>query len=162
MQIIKNIMLRLSRDKNLLLLIILLVLPFVVLGAMALMFSSKQIPTVKKAAVATERFLDGYDWRNIEGLPGAPFIKDQIKGNLLRINFESSALIGVPFNDMQASLPAYLEYMDKLYSQEENLSLPVYFAVRLAHMAQGGAKEDELNIFRLAVFQKLKSYGLVK
>ena len=118
--------------------------------------------TYSKNVEIESHFCDGHDWNRIDNLPINESDKMQLKGALLRVTIESSALSGFPMMTSSAGLTDYVQFVDKFYKINENIALPLFFALKLADLAKSGSDDITLTTFRLTVTQKLKNYGLMQ
>ncbi|MEI8176939.1 MAG: hypothetical protein WCG78_08745 [Candidatus Omnitrophota bacterium] len=122
----------------------------------------KTVPAAESAAAAEPKFNDGADWSAIDMLKAPDGPKQLIKGDILKLTIESSALSGNPLQNEHAVIPDYINYLDNFYRDPDNKPMPVFFALKIADMAGTGSDNASIAAYRLTVMQKLKNTGLIK
>ncbi len=105
---------------------------------------------------------DGFDWNNLSTFEIGNNEEQFLKSTLLKIAIESSALSAKPVIEGNAAIMQYVAYLNKFYQDPTNSKIPLFFALKIADMAKNKSAPREIEIYKLAVLQKLKSIGLVK
>lgn len=122
-------------------------------------------------ASAQYRFFDGLDWNKINtySIPSAD--KTRVKQMFLKTAYEVSLFNGAPVLVINADqkeflsvynkdFAAYVELVDRFYSDTKNLGFPLLFTLRIVDMSKNGAPADTIDKYRLAVISKLREQGL--
>ncbi len=155
--------------KNLVVWVIILSLALLVLVFLIFSFGgTKKNRIVPPAAVTPGQvgikanFCDGNDWKMVGALPVSDEQRIFLKQSLIRVAMESSALAGSPMVSSAAPIPDYMAYLDNFYQLNDNLSIPIFFGLKIADMAKNDFDNSAIIAFRLAVMQKLQVYGLIK
>lgn len=151
-----------STKKNIILFTSLLLAPILLFVFFFVVISSGKKTNTAATVASVARFCDGNEWKSIDSLNIPDVEKMQLKGALLKVSVESSALIGMPILASNAPFTEYISYVDKFYQIDQNLHLPVYFALKIADMAKNGADNAAITAYYTALTEKLKNYSLIK
>ncbi len=108
------------------------------------------------------RNLDSVNWNEIENFNIPPTDKLIVKLSMVRVCAEASIINGKPVLTSSGNLNEYVQYIDRFYSDKANADVPLFFAVKIADMAKGGANEMAIQGYRNLVLQKLRDIGIIK
>lgn len=144
-------------------LVLLIVLAVVIATGMVLLINTSVRTKITTKIEETEaKFCDGYDWQAIDSLFVGDAEKEQIREALLKLTIEGSSLSGTPVVRTYSTYQEYKLYLNKFYSMPENTKLPIFFALKMFDMAKADLPGASIDIYKMAVLQKLKSNNLIK
>ena len=156
----KDIVKFFSKNKNMVVLAVSSVVSMLIIIVLVTVFSHEK--TYSKNIDIVNRFCDGGDWERLNKLGISEADKSLIKGLLIKVSIESSALNGTPLLTSNAALPEYIDFVNAFYQTKENSVLPLFFALKMADLKQNNMDSAAIANYRLAVLGKLKNYGLIE
>ena len=117
-------------------------------------------------------FLNGKDWATISRYDASAAVIKNIKTDLLKTVYEVTLFSDNPLftinapkeNFLQlynADMQEYCALVDTFYSRQENLWVPVFFALKITNMIKNGASDQQIEVFKAVVAGKLKQQGLL-
>ena len=128
--------------------------------------------TASYAQQSPYSFFNGKNWVAIDKYGVSAAVAKDIKADLLKTVYEvtlfsdnSLFTIAAPKENFlqayNANMEEYSTLIDTFYSHQENLWVPVYFALKITNMIKSGASDQQIEIFKAAVAGKLKQQGLL-
>jgi hypothetical protein len=156
----KDIVKILSKNKNMVVLAVSSVVSMLIIIVLVTVFSHEK--TYSKNIDIANRFCDGGDWEKLNKLGISDSDKTLIKGLLIKVSIESSALNGTPLLTSNKALTDYIDFIDTFYRSTENSVMPIFFALKIADLTQNNTDSTAIANYRLAVLGKLKNYGLIE
>jgi len=113
------------------------------------------LPTEKpKAQIPTLPYLNGYDWDNINKMKASIFEKTSLKISILQIIIETSMFLKKPVVTDISKLDVYISELDAFYFNQDNRSIPVFFAMKIIEMQQQTIPQENISAYRTLLLQK--------
>jgi hypothetical protein len=108
-------------------------------------------------------FYSGEEWIDIDKQDLPEEQKLFLKKIYLQAAQDSSIFSGGPIiPEGERDFNAYVGIMDRLYVQEENANLPLYFMFKIADMTRNNYPSQQVTLYRLAIMQQLERIGVVE
>jgi hypothetical protein len=103
-------------------------------------------------------FFSGKDWLAVDKQSYTQDVKKNIKVLFLQAVQDASLFSGSPVIEKEKyDIEAYVSVVDEFYSKQENLSLPLYFAFKIAEMTENNLPQGQINAYKNAIMQKLNA-----
>ncbi|MBN1353071.1 MAG: hypothetical protein JW994_00180 [Candidatus Omnitrophica bacterium] len=106
-------------------------------------------------------FLDGHQWKKIEGMQISPSDKIYTKTAILKTIIEVGIINDNPLLTPSDSLGKYSMLIDSFYADPNNLDIPIPFALKIADLSVKGMSDGRIQLYKRALLQKLKQLRLL-
>ena len=115
------------------------------------------------SAFAQFNFFNGRDWKALTNPSMTKEDSSNIKIIFLKSVYEASLFCGRPIipKNQNIGFTSYIPIIDDFYAQDNNINIPVYFALRIAHMIQEGLDQRTIDQYKAAALLRLNKMGLL-